>query len=311
MNDQQYQELLTLRAESPGAVAARAESRPRRPLLGSDGRLMIIAVDHTARRILRVGDQAYAMADRRLLLERTIRALRRPGVDGLLASPDVLEDLLLLGELDNKVVFGSMNRGGLTGSAWELDDRFTAHDAPTIARLGLDGGKMLLRLDYSDSGTVETLQGCARAVAALAERGLIAMIEPLPAFRDDQGRVRISNDIDLLVEAVAVASALGPTSAFTWLKLPVPSDPERMMAATTLPALLLGGDPGDRAVEMMEGWRRAMTIPNVRGLVAGRSLLFPADGDIERWVDEAVSVAHGPVTLGNANVGDGPLGNGL
>ena len=72
---------------------------------------MIIAVDHPARRILRVGDQAYAMANRRLLLENTIRALSRPGVDGLLASPDVLEDLLLLGELDNKVVFGSMNRG--------------------------------------------------------------------------------------------------------------------------------------------------------------------------------------------------------
>ena len=292
MNDQQYRELLTARAEDPRAVAVRAEQRPRRPLLGADGRLMIIAVDHPARRILRVGDHAYAMANRRLLLENTIRALRRPGVDGLLASPDVLEDLLLLGELDNKVVFGSMNRGGLTGSAWELDDRFTAHDAPTIARLGLDGGKMLLRLDYSDPATIETMEGCARAVAALAVLGLIAMIEPLPAFRDDRGRVRISDDMDLLVEAVAVASALGPTSAYTWLKLPASSDPERMMASTTLPALILGGDPGDKAAEMMDGWRRAMTIPNVRGLVAGRSLIFPADGDVERWVDVAVSIVH-------------------
>ena len=31
-----------------------------------------------------------------------------------------------------------------------------------------------------------------------------------------------------------------------------------------------------------------MKIPNVRGLVAGRSLIFPADGEIERWVDDAV-----------------------
>ena len=261
---------------------------------------MIIAVDHPARRIMRVGDQPYAMANRRLLLENTIRALRRPGVDGLLASPDVLEDLLLLGELDNKVLFGSMNRGGLTGAAWELDDRFTAHDAPTIARLGLDGGKMLLRLDYTDPGTIETMEGCARAVADLAERGLIAMIEPLPAFRDDRGRVRISDDMDLLVEAVAIASALGPTSAYTWLKLPASSDPERMMSATTLPALLLGGDPGDGASEMVQRWRQAMTIPNVRGLVAGRSLIFPADGDIERWVDEAVAIVHGDSSLGDA-----------
>ena len=293
MDDERYRELLKTRAGDPGAVATRAGERPRRPLLGPDGRLMIIAVDHPARRILRAGDKPRAMANRRLLLENTIRALSRPGVDGLLASPDLLEDLLLLGKLDNKVLFGSMNRGGLTGSAWEMDDRFTAHDAPTIARLGLDGGKMLLRLDYSDRGTIETIEGCARAVAALAGLGLIAMIEPLPAYRDEQGRVRISDDIDLLVEAVAVASALGPTSAYTWLKLPAPSDPERMMAATTLPALLLGGDPGDRAAEMIEAWRRAMEIPNVRGLVAGRSLLFPADGNIERWVDEAVSIVHG------------------
>jgi hypothetical protein len=98
--------------------------------------------------------------------------------------------------------------------------------------------------------------------------------------------------MDLLVEAVAVASALGPTSAYTWLKLPASSDPERMMAATTLPALILGGDPGDKAAEMMDGWRRAMKIPNVRGLVAGRSLIFPSDGDVERWVDVAVSIVH-------------------
>ena len=299
MKDERFEEMLRIRAEDPGAVASRAALRPRRPMLGPDGRLMIVAVDHPARRILRVGDRPYAMADRRLLLDNTIRALRRPGVDGLLASPDVLEDLLLLGELDHKVLFGSMNRGGLTGSTWELDDRFTAHDPSTIARLGLDGGKMLLRIDYSDPGTVATMQSCAQAVAGLAERKLLALIEPLPAFRDEHGRVRISDDIDLLVEAVAVASALGPTSAYTWLKLPVSSEPERMMAATTLPALLLGGDPGDRAIEMMEGWRRAMAIPNVRGLVAGRSLIFPADGEIEKWVDAAVAIVHGDLLPGN------------
>ena len=297
MKDEEYRGLLRLRAEDPGAVAARAAERPRRGL-GDGGRMMIVAVDHPARRILGVGSDPYAMGNRRLLLENTIRALRRPGVDGLLASPDILEDLLLLGELDDKFLFGSMNRGGLTDSIWELDDRFTGHDAPTIARLGLDGGKMLLRLDYSDPGTIQTMEGCARAVGELAERGLLALIEPLPVFRDDRGHVRISDDIDLLVEAVSVASALGPTSAYTWLKLPAPTNPERMMAATTLPALLLGGDPGDRATELMERWRRAMEIPNVRGLVAGRSLLFPADGEIERRVDDAVAIVHGERDFG-------------
>ena len=37
-----------------------------------------------------------------------------------------------------------------------------------------------------------------------------------------------------------VASSAGATSAYTWLKVPVVDDMERVMAASTLPALLLG-----------------------------------------------------------------------
>ncbi|MGH8875246.1 MAG: Cgl0159 family (beta/alpha)8-fold protein, partial [Acidimicrobiia bacterium] len=162
-----------------------------------------------------------------------------------------------------------------------------------IERLGLDGGKMLLRLDYSDPGTNRTLEACARTVAYLAERRLMAMVEPLPARRDETGRVRVSADPDELVEAVAVSSALGTTSAYTWLKLPAADHMERVMAATTLPALLLGGDPGDRAAKLYASWRTALAIPNVRGLVAGRSLLYPAGGDVAGAVDMAVRVVHG------------------
>jgi hypothetical protein len=57
------------------------------------------------------------MADRYDLLRRLLIAPSRPGVDGLLATADIVEDLLLLGALEDKVVFGSMNRGGLQGPA--------------------------------------------------------------------------------------------------------------------------------------------------------------------------------------------------
>lgn len=293
LDDQRFESLLELRATDPARVERTAAERPRRSLLEGDGRLVIIAIDHPARRILGVGDDPRAMANRRVVLERTIRALRRPGVDGLLASPDILEDLLLLGELDNKVLFGSMNRGGLTGTAWELDDRFTAHDPATIERLGLDGGKMLVRILDDDPGTIRTLAGCAQAVTDLASRGLVALVEPLPANRDPSGRVRISDDMDDIVAAVAVASSLGATSAYTWLKLPAASDPEMMAGATTLPALLLGGDPGPDPSAMIASWKRAMACANVRGLVAGRSLLFPGDGNVERATDQAVAIVHG------------------
>ena len=292
LDDARFEELLRLRAASPEALFARAASRERRPMVRGDGNVLIVAFDHPARRILGVGNDPLAMADRREALDRCIRALRRPGVDGLLATPDVVEDLLLLGELDDKLVFGSMNRGGLTGSAWELDDRFTGYRAETIERLGLDGGKMLLRLDYDDPNTNATIEACARAVDELADRGLVAMVEPLPARRVD-GRARITTDTQSVVEAVSVASALGSPSIYTWLKLPAVDDPGPMLAATTLPSLLLGGDPGSKGEELLDQWRAALAMPQTRGLTAGRSLLFPEDGEVEQWVDEAVAIVHG------------------
>src|SRR5439155_3821723 len=103
---------------------------------GEDGRLFIIAADHPARGALRAGARPMAMADRMDLLERLSLALSRPGVDGVLGTADIIEDLLLLGVLDDRVVIGSMNRGGLAGTAFEMDDRFTGYDARMIARRG-------------------------------------------------------------------------------------------------------------------------------------------------------------------------------
>src|SRR5690606_40183829 len=97
LDEDRYRKLLEKRAADPAAVREAARARQSRPLLGDDGKLVIVAIDHPARRILGVGSDRRAMADRRVVLENTIRALRRPGVDGLLATPDILEDLLLLG----------------------------------------------------------------------------------------------------------------------------------------------------------------------------------------------------------------------
>ncbi|MFG1851052.1 aldolase [Actinomadura geliboluensis] len=282
--------LAETRAVRPEAVAEAAARRTRRPaLLGATGRLMLIAADHPARGALAAGGDPLAMADRGELLDRLCTALERPGVDGVLATPDVAEDLLLLGALDGKVVIGSMNRGGLAGSAFEIDDRFTAYSADGIAASRFDGGKVLLRVDDDDPATPRTLESCARAVSALAGHGLMAMVEPFIARRVD-GRVR--NDLSpvAMIRAIAIGSGLGTTSARTWLKVPVVPDMERVMAASTLPALLLGGEVSADPRAARDGWRRAMRLPTVRGLVVGRSLLYPADGDVAGAVDAAVEV---------------------
>ena len=257
------------------------------------GDLFLIAADHPARAALSVGEDPLAMANRRLLLERLVTALEHPRVDGVLATADVIEDLLLLGILDDRLIIGSMNRGGLAGSVWELDDRFTGYDAPHLDTLGFDGGKMLLRIDPDDRDTRTTLEACSRAVTALADRSLMAMVEPLPARRTASGTMTISREANDLVHAMVVASGMGATSAHTWLKLPVLDDIERVIAATTLPCLLLGGDPGGDPDATYEGWRHALRIPNVHGLVVGRALLYPEDGDVTSAVKRAAQLLEG------------------
>jgi hypothetical protein len=293
IGDSHFRELLELRARHPERIAAAASARRRRPLLGGDGRLFIIAADHPARAILKAGSSARAMENRRELLGRILSALAQPGVDGVLATPDIMEDLLLLGGLEERIAIGSMNRGGLAGAEWELDDRFTGYDAAGLKESALDGGKMLLRIDLRDTASIATMEACATAVSALARAGLVAMVEPLPAFHAGDGSVGLAKDADSLIRVACVAAGLGTTSAFTWLKIPVVEDMQRVIACTTLPVLLLGGDPGVRAAEVFAGWRAALENPQVRGLVAGRALLYPEDGDVERAVANAAEMVHG------------------
>lgn len=287
-------ELVRIRAQRPEAVEEAAARRPRRPLLGESGRLMIVAADHPARGALSVGDRRLAMANRIDLLERLCLALSRPGVDGVLATADILDDLLLLGALDHKVVMGSMNRGGLAGAAWELDDRFTGHRPRDIERLRFDAGKLLLRIDYDDPGSLTTLESTARAVDEMVERRLPVFVEPFLSRRDPTtGTLRNDLGADAVTRSIAIASGLGGSSAYTWLKLPVtenPDDMARVMETSTLPAVLLGGEVGADQEGAYEKWRGALQLPTVQGLVVGRSLLYPADGDVGAAVDTAVGL---------------------
>jgi hypothetical protein len=285
-------DLTDIRARDPRRIVQGWESRSRRPLLGSDGRLLLVAADHPARGALGVRSDSMAMASRPALLERLATALSRPGVDGVLGTPDILDDLLLMGVLEDKVVIGSMNRGGLQGASFELDDRFTAYTAGEIAARGLDGGKMLTRICLSDAGTVATLESTARAVGELAGHQIMAMVEPFMSVVEG-GRVTNLLDPDSTIRSIHIAAGLGPSSAHTWLKLPVVEELPRVMEATTMPTLLLGGDPKGDPEHTYASWGKALELPAVRGLVVGRALLFPPDGDVAAAVDIAAELVHG------------------
>ena len=277
------------RVNDPGAIAAAAARRTKAAsLIGEHGKAMIIAADHPARGANGVGGDPNAMADRARLLDRLCIALERPGVTGVLGTADILEDLLLLGVLDGKSVFGSMNRAGLAGSVFEIDDRFTGYDAETLAGMGFDGGKMLTRIALGDAATPSVLENTARAVDALNDRQLIAMVEPFLSVWQD-GKIRNDLSTDAVVKSITIASGLGRRTAYTWLKLPVVDDMERVLASSTLPALLLGGEVKD-ADAAFASWGKALKQPTAQGLVVGRSLLYPAGGDVAGAVDKAVSL---------------------
>lgn len=291
LTDDRWRDLVAERADHPERALTALRGRARRPQL-TDGRLFIVAADHTARGMLGVPGEPFAMADRRRTLDALLVSLDHPGVDGVLGSPDVLEELALLGALHNKLAFGTMNRGGVAGASWELDDRMTAYDAQAIAECGLDGGKVLLRIADDDPGTASTIEACARAVSECARRGLPIMVEPLPYHHAKPGQAKLLDDDDALLRAVAVGASLGYTSSSTWLKVPAAKDPARMLACTTLPALILGGSPGPDPEATYESWQAAMEVPNVRGLVVGRALLYPADGDVARAIDRAARIVR-------------------
>ena len=147
LDRKRYLELIEARISNPASLQKALKKRARRTVAGKDGKLMLLAADHTARGIIAAGNNPTAIADRYILLDKLIRGLAVAGVDGVMASADILEELAWLGALEEKVAIGTMNRGGIIGASWELDDRLTAYDAEHIKSMGLDGGKTLLRID--------------------------------------------------------------------------------------------------------------------------------------------------------------------
>ena len=285
------QHIRETRARHPERLAEVYAQRKRRDVVSGDGRLFIIAADHPARGALAVRNDPMAMANRYQLLENLALALSRPGVDGVLGTPDIIDDLALMGCLDNKLVVGSMNRGGLRGATFEMDDTVTGYDIGAIVRDGLDFAKMLNRINFEDPGTANMLTESYAAVSEAAEARVPIMLEPFISKWSD-GKIKNDLSTEAVINSISIAQGLGNSSAYSWLKLPVVDRMDEVMASTTLPTLLLGGDPVEDQDNIYESWDYALALDGVRGLVVGRTLLYPQDGNVEAAIDTAVRLVH-------------------
>ncbi|HEY8226505.1 MAG TPA: hypothetical protein VIG25_14600 [Pyrinomonadaceae bacterium] len=278
-----------IRMDDLGHAARIAKSRRRRKTLSSDGRLNILAADHPARRVTKVGDDALRMADRHSYLARIVRVLQCDKVDGVMASMDILEDLLVLHSLfaeaggpallDNRLLIASLNRGGLAGASWEIDDPITGPSANACAAMKLDGAKLLLRICDEEPESLRTLMYCAQAITELNALGLPTFLEPLPVAKSNGG-YRVVKTSEALAKIVGVATALGDSSCYLWLKLPYCDNYEVVARSTTLPILLLGGESvGDATPLLREIEAGLNSGSNVRGALVGRNVLYPGPED--------------------------------
>lgn len=285
--DRIFNAITEVRVNNPEVILQEAAARRKRKTLTKDGKLTVLAADHPARMVIKSGDNPIAMSDRQEYLGRVLRIATNPDFDGIMATTDIIEDLFIVNHLvkkgggpsflDDKVMLGSMNRGGLAGTAFEMDDTFTCFSVDSIRLLRLDAAKTMFRLDVTSRESARTMLYNSNIITELNRFEIPCFLEPL--FVATEG-YKIQKSLAEMVKIIGVASAMGDSSRNLWLKIPFCGDFPRVVRATTLPLLMLGGeskgDPTGTIGEFAEGMKAGS---NVRGALVGRNILFPGKDD--------------------------------
>jgi len=299
-----------VRVDDPGIIEKSAQRRKKRQKLAHDGKLAILASDHPARRVTKSGDEPVRMGNRHEFLGRILRVATSREFDGVMGTTDIIEDLLIVDQLlverggvsflDGKVLLGCMNRGGLSGASFEMDDRFTSFTADSIFRLRLDGAKLMFRLDVKDTKSLDTIEACAKAINGLNMHSIPVFLEAFSVERTAEGYKTLKT-AEELIKTIGVATALGDSSKGIWLKIPYAEGFDRVANATTCPILMLGGESKGDPTSILEEFAKGMTAgPNVRGALVGRNVLFPGPEDPSAVADAVSRIVHQKYSVSQA-----------
>lgn len=301
-----FDEVTEVRVDAPDVVFSEAEARKRRADLTLDGKLTILAADHPGRNVTSSEGDPICMADRLEYLGRILRVLANPEVDGVMTTPDIIDDLFIVNYLhkqrggdsflDNRVLIGCMNRGGLAGAVFEMDDRFTAYSPEGLADMRLDAGKLMFRLDLNSADAGKTLAYTAEAVRECGDLGIPIFVEALVG-KFENGKWSASGTVEEMVKVVGVATALGDSSTHVWLKLNYTEGYERISRATTCPILMLGGASKGNPTYTMVDFEKGMKAgANIRGALCGRNILFPGSDDPQAVARAINRIVHNGYT---------------
>ena len=220
---------------------------------------LILAADHRARAVLTTENWAEFV--------RSL-ALALPFCDGILATAQPLSGLAESGHITAlHRTYLSINRTGLAGSVFELDDRLVA-SVGRAASDGWTGIKHMTRIDFDNPVTASALELLGQVLEQARGAGLEALVEPMVW---QEGRIR--READAIVLAAIIAHDLGAPV----IKVPVPATGPgaerqravaRVVASVSVPVLFLGGprteDGRDRVLEevrdVMEGGGAGMAM---------------------------------------------------
>jgi DhnA family fructose-bisphosphate aldolase class Ia len=214
---------------------------------------LILAADHRARGVVTTEnwDEFFCAL-----------AAALPSCDGILATAEPLRSLAAGGHVTAlHRSYLSINRTGLAGSAFELDDRLVA-SVPRAAVEGWTGVKHMTRIDLADPVTASALELLGQVLEESRSAGLDVLVEPLLW---QEGRIR--RDPDSVVLAAVIAHDMGAPV----IKVPVPALPAgserqravaRVVASVGAPVLFLGGP-------RPEDGRRQRVLDEVRDVMEG------------------------------------------
>lgn len=229
---------------------------------------LVLAADHRARGVMTVEPYASYLGSLAAALGHS---------DGILATPQPLADLRRSGAVTAAhSTYLSVNRTGLAGSAFELDDRLIA-SVERAAADGCSGIKHMTRIDLTDPLTAPALALLGRVLEEADAAGLEALVEPL-VWRDGS----VARDVESVVLAAVIAHDMGAPL----LKVPVPdAEPgqprreavARVVASVGVPVLFLGGPLDGRSREVVLGEVRDVMEGGGSGMALGRAVYQDAD----------------------------------
>ena len=284
-----FNDICEIKVNTPEIIKSEAISRKRRTNITKDGRLIILATDHSARMITGYDNDPIRMGNKHEQLSSIVRILSCNEIDGLEGTPDIFEDLLILNYiskkssgidfLSNKLMIGVVNRGGLKGTSWEMDDQCTCFTVERIANLKFDGVKFMFRIDIDDDRSGKTIKYCSDIVTQSTKKGLPIFIESLYVNKTSNGYCVDTATVNL-VKVVGVASALGNSASRKWLEVPFDKNFERVSLSTTCPILALPNGVARKAFDVVQEYNIDKDIArNIRGMLLGTNVLLPIDED--------------------------------